>query len=253
MKRKIIEKSGDGLDFYNAVKLSKRSAEDVYREMGISSATLYNYFNMAILDPSIKAAAAKALGRPVAEIFTNSIESSPNKVTGADLRLSKALNGRTQKGILAVPIKAQAGYARMLHDDFAVFMDQLDRVIIPDFPYDGDDFRMFQVEGDSMEYVNENGRVAGLQNGIWVVGQLVPQEDWRENLSLYRVHVIVMARQCLIKRVLQDNPDEIILHSDNEEMHPQERIKLADVKEIWYVVRKLDWDMPPPRRIEIRA
>lgn len=173
----------------------------------------------------------------------------PSKTTGDQLRQQKVL-GRQQKGILAVPIKAQAGYARMLHDDYSVLIDQLERLVIPNFPYDGEDFRAFEVEGDSMEYVNEGGQIDGLPSGMWVVAQRVPQEDWRDNLSKYRVHVVVFARQIVIKRILQDNPDEIILHSDNPAFQ-QERRSLADVQEIWYVVRKMDWNMPPPRRIEI--
>jgi hypothetical protein len=151
-----------------------------------------------------------------------------------------------------VPITAQAGYSRMIGDDIEYKLTDLERTIIPDFPYDGDDFRAFQVEGDSMEYVNENGKIDGLPSGMWVLGQRVPQEDWQENLALYRIHIVVFPRQVFVKRLLQDNPNQIILDSDND-MFPQERVDLSEVKEIWYVVRKLDWNMPPPRRKEINV
>jgi len=172
------------------------------------------------------------------------------KASGAGISARKAFYGRRQKGILFVPVTAQAGYGKMIGDDIEYKLSDLERTIIPDFPYDGDDFRAFQVEGDSMEYVNEAGKIDGIPSGMWVLGQRVPQEDWRENLSLYRIHVVTFPRQVVVKRLLQDNPDQIILDSDNE-MFPQERRNLSEVKEIWYVVRKLDWNMPPPRRKEI--
>lgn len=176
---------------------------------------------------------------------------TPAKTTGEQLRQQK-IQGRQQKGIIMVPIGAQAGYSRAMHDDYALLVDQLERMTIPDFPYDGDEFRAFQAEGDSMEFVNKFGMVDGIPSGMWVMTQRVPQEDWAKNLQLYRIHVVVFQRQIVIKRILQDNPNEIVLHSDNP-LYPQERKSLEDVKEIWYVVRKLDWNMPPPVRIEINV
>ena len=153
------------------------------------------------------------------------------------------------KGIIAVPIKAQANYSKHFND--VVFQNQLERIYIPNSPYDGDNFRYFQIEGDSMEYLDEQtGRPAGLEHGAWIIGEKVPPEDWSHNLRKYYVYIIVTDSRITIKRVLQDNHKEIVLHADNE-LYGQERISLDKIKEIWIFRRKLDWNAPPPRKIEI--
>lgn len=229
---------------------------EVAKKLGLTPQGLNSKLNAASVKTDFLQKVGIAINKTVEQIMQDAValeaNGVPKKQTGRDIAAQKAFGGRQQRGILAVPVKAQAGYARMLGDDFAILMDQLERIAIPNFPYDGEEFRAFEVEGDSMEYVNEQGHIAGIPSGMWVVGQRVPQEDWAENLARFRIHVIVFARQILIKRILQDNSTEIILHSDND-LYPQERRALEDVKEIWYVVRKLDWDMPPPRRIEINV
>lgn len=166
------------------------------------------------------------------------------------IRKSKIFDSN-QKGVIAVPIKAQANYSR--HFDNVVFQNQLERIYIPNSPYDGNDFRYFQVEGDSMEYVDERtGMVSGISDGSWVIAERIPKEDWSENLRKFYVYVIVTDSRITIKRILQDNPHEIVLHADNE-IYGQERISLDEINEIWMFKRKLDWNAPPPRRIDIKV
>lgn len=162
----------------------------------------------------------------------------------------KKINGRTPKGVVAVPIKVQAGYSKNI--DNPVFEKDLERIYFPNSPYDGDDYRYFQMEGTSMEYVDENGKPAGLPDGTWILAERVPQEDWQSNLRKYYVHVVVTTDRLTIKRILQDNDTEIVLHADNDE-YGQERLPLSEVREIWIFKRKLDWNAPPPRKIEINV
>lgn len=172
-----------------------------------------------------------------------------NSTNGDYIKQRLALkNDRTPKGVPALPIKVQAGYARHLTDP--VYRSEMERVYFPNSPYDGDDYIYAQMEGDSMEYINEFGKPAGLEDGAWIIAQRVPQEDWAENLRTFYVHVVVTSTRLTIKRILQDNNKEIVLHADNE-IYPQERISLSDVREIWIFKRKLDWNAPPPRKIEI--
>ncbi|MFA6058911.1 MAG: LexA family transcriptional regulator [Taibaiella sp.] len=155
------------------------------------------------------------------------------------------------KGVIAVPIKAQANYTK--HFDDTVYQSELDRIYFPNSPYDGDNYRFFQVEGDSMEYIDETtGKVSGIEDQSWVLAEKVPKEDWKENLRLYYVYVIITKNRITLKRILQDNPNEIVLHADNE-LYGQERIPLNEVLEIWIFRRKLDWSAPPPRRIQIKV
>jgi transcriptional regulator with XRE-family HTH domain len=175
------------------------------------------------------------------------ITNTPQTIT-QKIRENKLFNN-TQKGIIAVPIMAQANYSR--HYDDVVYKNQLDRIFFPNSPYDGDDFRYFQIEGDSMEYVDETGRVSGIADGSWIIAERIPKEDWQRNLRQYYVYVIVTDSRITIKRILQDNEEELVLHADNE-LYGQERLAINEIKEIWIFKRKLDWNAPPPRKIEIK-
>lgn len=58
----------------------------------------------------------------------------------------------------------------------------------------------------------------------------------------------------LVKRLAPSvkDPDVIAMISDNEEMYPQEPLRIEDIKELWYVKRILDWRMAPPKQFEVK-
>lgn len=66
---KIKDYKGDGLNFYNAVSLSGIDNEELQKLMGVSNGTFYRLYKKKEFDAEEKAAAAKALGKTVAEIF----------------------------------------------------------------------------------------------------------------------------------------------------------------------------------------
>ena len=161
--------------------------------------------------------------------------------TGEELRRKKAVGSRDddERGLIYVPIAAQAGYSRNFEDP--VFLDQLDRLYIPGLPYKGDKYRYFDVEGESMEPT--------LEEGMQVIGEEVQQEDWK-HISDYYIYVIVKVNRVLIKRLFKKSPETLVLISDNEH-YGQELLQIAEIKELWLVKRKLDWRMTPPKRFEI--
>lgn len=161
------------------------------------------------------------------------------------------INGKESKGLLVLPIKVQGGYTRHYLDP--VFINDLQRTFIPNNPYDGESFIMAQMEGDSMEYIDPiTGQSAGLQAGSWAIYEFIPQEQWRTGLKQFYVHLVVTDTLFTIKRILQDNPDEIVVSPDNE-AYMQERIHLRDVRQIAIFKRKLEWNAPPPRKHEIKV
>lgn len=164
-----------------------------------------------------------------------------DKSSGDDLRKQKAFGEREDDGLIYVPIRAQAGYAKHFTDP--VFLEQLERVQTPNAPYHGDSYRYFQVEGDSM--------LPTFSDKMDVLAHRVEPERWLTIKDFY-VYVIVFDSQILIKRVYKKSDTEYILISDNEEMYPQEKIKVRDIKELWEVKRKLDFNMAPPKRFEIK-
>jgi len=68
-KRLKVNMKGDGLSFYNAVRNSDLSVEEVYKGMGVVKQTLYNYFDEEVLDDNTKEKAASILKKTVEEIF----------------------------------------------------------------------------------------------------------------------------------------------------------------------------------------
>jgi len=163
-----------------------------------------------------------------------------SKTTGAQISKQKAFGNIEDDGLIYVPIAAQAGYSKNFQDP--VFIDQLERLFVPGLPYKGDDYRYFEVEGDSM--------YPTLEEGMQVIGQLIPQEYWQD-ISNFYIHVIVKDTQILIKRLFKKDANTFVMISDNEEMYPQEKINIEDVKELWLVKRKLDWRMTPPKHFNI--
>ena len=142
--------------------------------------------------------------------------------------------------LLYVPIAAQAGYHQSIEDP--VFLSQLQRVDIPGLPFKGKHYRLFEVNGDSMEPT--------LKEGYHVVAELIDQEQWM-NIANYYIYVIVTSTQILIKRLFRIDAHRFAMISDNEDFYPQQALHAEEIRELWLVKRKLDWNMPPPKRFDI--
>jgi phage repressor protein C with HTH and peptisase S24 domain len=165
----------------------------------------------------------------------------PSKPTGEDLRKKKAFgtDDDDERGLIYVPIAAQAGYTRNYSDP--IYITQLDRLYIPGLPYKGDKYRYFDIEGDSMSPT--------IEEGMQVIGELVQPEDWIHAHDYY-IYVIVQQNRILVKRVFKKDEHQLVIISDNE-AYPQQLIPMESIKEMWYVKRILDWRMPPPKEIKI--
>lgn len=174
--------------------------------------------------------------------------SNNTNITGGELRAQKAFGPNEDDGLIIVPIAAQAGYSKHYYDP--VYIDQLERFKVIDFPYKGDNFRIFEVEGDSMAYINaDSGKPDGLQEGYYVVAQKVEKEDWHQIAQWY-IHVIVFQDSLLIKRLSIKDEKTFVLTSDNPH-YPQRSVNIENIKEIWLVKRYISWNMPPPKQYEI--
>lgn len=68
----------------------------------------------------------------------------------------------------------------------------------------------------------------------------------------YRLTQLITETRFTVKRILQDNDEEIVLSPDNED-YTQERIHLSEVQGIYIFNRKLAWNAPPPRKHEIKV
>lgn len=173
-------------------------------------------------------------------ILEKSNNSNQENINGRSVRKPKIESNPEKEGVLFVPISAQAGYSQKFLDP--IYLNQLERVYMPGFPYRGDNFRIFEVAGDSMEPT--------LKEGYFVVGEKVEPDYWT-TVADYYIYVIVTTDRCIVKRLVKRD-DSFVAISDNE-FHPQFVIKFEDIRELWYVKRKMDWEMPPPKRFEIKV
>lgn len=242
----------EGEALQNAAKLSKVGIHGLAEQLGVPRSTLYYNFRKERLDDDLKEKTAAALGLTVQQLF-GGLYNNPaagalanSRLSGEDIRMRKAFGGSSyeeEKGLSVVPIMAQAGYSK--HYEDPVFVGELEQMNIPNMPYKGDRYRVFEVSGDSMEPT--------LKEHFHVVAERVEPEYWDTTAQFY-IHVVVTADRIMVKRLYRkDDNITFVLISDNEEFYPQFTMKKSEIKELWLVKRKIDWEMPPPKRFEIKV
>jgi transcriptional regulator with XRE-family HTH domain len=145
-------------------------------------------------------------------------------------------------GIAFVPITAQAGYTKSYIDP--VFLNQLERFYMPGFPYRGNKYRVFEVDGSSMEPT--------FKEGYYVVCEKIERDMWH-TMPDYYTYVVITGDQVLLKRIFKKSEEVYALISDNEDFFPQFTIKVSDIQEVWQVKRKMDWEMSPPKKFEVKV
>lgn len=239
----------EGEALQNAARMSKPGVHGLAELMNIPRSTLYYNFKKQYLDYDFKQKAAEALGIGIEQLF-GGVYNNPSdfyttmpgsRITGDDLRRQKAF-GNMPQGISVVPIMAQAGYSKHYLDP--KFVDDLEEIQLPNLPFHGERYRVFEVSGDSMEPT--------LKEGFHVVAERVEPEFW-DTTAQYYIYVVVTDDRIMVKRLFRKDADSFVLISDNEEFYPQFVMKKQDIKELWLVKRKIDWEMPPPKRFEINV
>ena len=88
------------------------------------------------------------------------------------------------------------------------------------------------------------------KEGYFVVCERVEKEMWH-TIPDYYAYVVITSEQVLLKRIFKKSDTVFIMISDNEEFYNQFTLKISDIREIWQVKRKMDWEMAPPKRFEI--
>ena len=149
-------------------------------------------------------------------------------------------NNSKSEGIIYVPVTAQAGYGRRYKEP--VFINNLELAYLPGTKYKGKKYRLFEVEGESMEKT--------LFDGQKVIAEYVEMEDWQQKPNYY-IYVLVSEDMISIKRVFRKDRETWVLISDNEDFYPQFIFDVKHLKELWIVKEKIDWNMAPPKKFEI--
>lgn len=238
----------EGEALQNAARMSKIGVHGLADALGVPRSTLYYNFKKERLDETIRIRAAKVLGVTSDQLFGGAYNNpaehyTTTHTTGDELRMQKALGLNRPEGLNVVPISAQAGYSKHYLDP--KYVDELQVMNVPNMPYHGDRYRVFEVSGDSM--------LPTLKEGFHVVAEVVDREYWNSTANFY-IYVVVTEDRIMVKRLYRKEDNEtFVCISDNEEFYPQFTLHRSEIKELWKVKRKIDWEMPPPKRFEITA
>lgn len=166
--------------------------------------------------------------QPNAEVLSKLIEaqgvSSDWLLTGRGARF--IADRIAEQTIPLIDADAKAGYRESKAS--AEYLETLSRYRIPSFE-DGGDYRIFEVEGDSM--------VPTLYPNDYVICELVPSIRQIEDNTLA---VVFTEELLVVKRVsfFEDGAGSLILRSDNTSYTPR-MVSLADVVDVWSVRGRL--------------
>jgi len=141
------------------------------------------------------------------------------------------LDVERNENIAMVNVKASAGYAHNLQD--TEWYDTLPAFNLPLPEYRNASFRAFQVQGDSMLPV--------LQQGEWVIAKA---EESLGALSENNIYVVVLGDTVVVKKT-QFTPSGLRLISLNS-LYPPIDVKPAEVREIWRVTAKITSNLDQP-------
>ncbi len=131
------------------------------------------------------------------------------------------------ENIVMVNAKAAAGYPQNIQD--TSWYEQLPGFKIPLPEYKNASYRVFQVEGDSMQ--------PGIVANEWLIGRA---EENLSHISDGKIYIIVLKDGVLVKRIFRKEDSlELLLISDNS-FYPPQPIPYADILEVWQVVSKLN-------------
>ena len=138
-----------------------------------------------------------------------------------------------------VPIAAQAAYA---HSD-ASYQDKLERFVLPGFPLKGEHYRFFEVKDGSMEPEYKEGDI--------LVCEKVNLEPQLQIVEYYP-YIIVFQTDIILRRLAIIDEDRYAAQGEHKDFHRQSLVHRKDIKELWQVKRKMNWEMPVGKKFEIK-
>lgn len=149
----------------------------------------------------------------------------------ADFRiLTIVTDVHNKERIVHVPVPAQAGYISELPD--TVFYSELPTYSLPDFRYSQGTHRSFDVSGNSMNPV--------LEEGDKVVCSFLEPSQWQSGIKDDHVYVVITRTDVIVKRVKNQlkRDQSLLLISDNTRYRPYS-VPAEDIREVWYVRTKI--------------
>tara|TARA_B100000965_G_scaffold406492_1_gene445696 strand:+ start:2033 stop:2812 length:780 start_codon:yes stop_codon:yes gene_type:complete len=153
--------------------------------------------------------------------------------TGQKLRILPILvDAEEKEKVSLIPAKAAAGYLNGYADP--EYLEQLPAFDLPLQELSVGTYRLFQIEGDSMEPI---------PSGSYILGQY--QSDWTQLKDGEACIVLSQSEGIVYKRVYNQLAEKacVELRSDNPAYQPYE-VKGEDLLEIWKAKGYLSFDLP---------
>lgn len=141
------------------------------------------------------------------------------------------LDANSNENIAMVNVKASAGYAHNLMD--TEYYDTLPAFQLPLPEYKNASFRAFQVHGDSMLPV--------LNQGEWIIGK---SQESLSDLSENQIYVVVLSDTVVVKKARM-YASRLRLLSLNS-LYPPIDVSPKEVKEVWKVTAKITTNLEEP-------
>lgn len=201
---------------------TKDSNYKIYKSTGISQSALGNY-KKGLREPT------PANAQLLIQYFEGGLLQNSSE--------ARVLENFNFMSIPLVHIHARAGYARGYGD--LEYIDTLPTFpVIVDRNYKGK-YRVFEVEGDSME----DGSMYSICNGDKVLCREVKQEYWKTRLHYKDWFFVIVMREdgILTKQIISHDVEnhKIVCHSLNP-MFEDFEVDLADVAELYNVIKIVD-------------
>lgn len=145
---------------------------------------------------------------------------------GQQPKFIQAENGYRKDNISYIPVKVQAGYGEQISNP--IFESELEKFNLPGSQFQDDEYRCFEVEGESMS--------PNYLNGDKVICSHLPKIYLSQAIRDYMVYVVVTEHSLLLKRLVNKIKTEgcIELISDNPIFEPKQ-IPVSEILEIWKV------------------
>jgi hypothetical protein len=135
-----------------------------------------------------------------------------------------------------VSIATQARYAQ---NQTIVFRDNLERFAHPGLPYKGDQFRVFEVKGDSMEPEFKERDL------------LVCEKADPNKIVEFYPYVIILQADIVLGRLAIKDEDNYVAQRVKKEFYSQKLIPLKGIVELWKVESVMNIDKPVGKKFPI--
>ncbi len=224
----------------------KKTQETVAAELGISRSTLNSYENGIIVNPTVEALVKfsdyyKVSVDTLLRIDLASLTESKLReieqgydhyVRGTKLRvLATTVDSKNKENIEVVPLKAKAGYRTGYADP--EFISRLPIFQLPILHRDRK-YRMFQIQGDSMD---------PLPDKSWVIGEFL--ENWY-HIRDGHAYIILTREEGIVFKIVYNQLKKkktLLLKSLNTAYEPYE-ISVNDISEVWSFCYYLNHELP---------